>query len=288
MKTLTRLASTVLLTAAVVAGTSPAWAIPEGGASPDTPGTSVSVSPKQLAAGERLSFTVSGFPAGEIVYVKIDDGTECDAAAVHGACVYHQQKISSSGNVSGSFALPSNLRPGAHWLRFLASEPIVKDGQQVGIKGYTARGNSDFTVVAAGAGSGGGTSGSTGGSGSSGSNGSGNGSNGSNGSTDTTGSDATGSTGNGGGGADAGQTPADGTAAGGVVEVKPNAKPSTAPTATATPNGQDAAPVAAAPAEQIATAASDQSGFPWVGVLGFVGLIVLSFVGTRLAMSRRQ
>ncbi|MFT4082352.1 MAG: hypothetical protein QM638_07175 [Nocardioides sp.] len=137
----------------------PAAAIPPGGASNDTPGTSASSSPKTLHAGDTISFRVTGFPAGQVVYVKIDDGKFCAAAATHGACVVHQQVIGSGGSVSGSFVLPSDLKPGKHWLRFLASEPI--SGAGGGTKGYTARGNSDFTTVAGGSDDAGSDTGST-------------------------------------------------------------------------------------------------------------------------------
>ena len=138
---------------AVLALSSPAVAIPAGGASPDTAGTSASVSPATLAAGALIRFTVSGFPAGEVVYVKIDDGRFCAQQGVHGACVVHQQRIGGSGTVSGSFTLPADLQPGAHWLRFLASAELTgDDGSYLGVKGYTSRGNADFTVVGASSG----------------------------------------------------------------------------------------------------------------------------------------
>jgi len=127
-----------------------AVAIPSGGAGADTPGTASSVSPRTLAAGARISFTVSGFPAGEAVNVKIDDGQFCSEAATHGACVVHVQKIRSDGTASGDFLLPRDVAPGKHWLRYLASAPILDaNGNQQGIKGYTNRGDSDFTVARA-------------------------------------------------------------------------------------------------------------------------------------------
>jgi hypothetical protein len=141
------LAAGVLGVLLLVPGT--AGAIPDSGAGPDTPGTSASVSPRQLTAGAVISFRLSGFPGGETVYVKIDDGRTCSASAVHGACVVHQQAIPSSGTVTGSFALPRDLPKGAHWLRFLASKEVIgADGSYRGIKGYTRRGGADFTIVA--------------------------------------------------------------------------------------------------------------------------------------------
>ncbi|MFT3872505.1 MAG: hypothetical protein QM714_07650 [Nocardioides sp.] len=125
-----------------------AMAVPPTGPGPDTPGTSGSVSPRSLRAGQTLSFRISGFPGGEIVYIKIDDGKVCSQSGVHGACVVAQQRIPSSGAVSGSLVLPGDLKPGAHWLRFLASKKVYDaNGDYQGVKGYTLRGNSDFTVL---------------------------------------------------------------------------------------------------------------------------------------------
>jgi hypothetical protein len=154
----------LLALAALVLLAGPAAAIPGGGASPNTPGTHGSVSPRKLTAGTTIHFTVSGFPAGEVVYVKIDDGGFCSQKGVHGACVVHQQRLSGSGSAAGSFVLPGDLKPGAHWLRFLASvEMTDAQGNYLGTKGYTTRAGTDFTVVA-----GSGSSGSSGTSGSSG------------------------------------------------------------------------------------------------------------------------
>ncbi|MFO6454086.1 MULTISPECIES: hypothetical protein [unclassified Aeromicrobium] len=255
-----RLLAAATLALATIGLAAPATALPPGGADPDTPGTSVTVGPTQVAPGDRLSFTVTGFPAGETVYVKIDDGTQCDEAAVHGACVYHQQRISSSGSVSGSIAVPA-LKPGRHWLRFLASEPVMRDGEQVGVKGYTARGRSDFTVVAASGAAAGSDQGSDSG-----------------GAAGTAPGEDEGSAG----------SPAASSAAtqaatpGEVVKVAPPA--TTKPTEVApTPAATDE-PVAAPATETTAT--SDDAGFPWVGALGLVGLVAVSFAGTRLALAR--
>lgn len=139
-----------LLSLESVLGAQPAAAVPSTGPGDDTPGTSATVSPRSLRAGETIRFHITGFPGGEIVYVKIDDGKFCAESGVHGACVVHQQRIPASGTVSGSLVLPADLRPGNHWLRFLASEEVTgDDGSYEGIKGYTLRGDSDFVVVAA-------------------------------------------------------------------------------------------------------------------------------------------
>jgi len=125
-------------------GSAPAGALPPDGPSPDTPGTSSSVSPRQLEAGQTINFTVSGFPAGETLNIKIDDGLNCSQVSVFGACVVHKQRIPASGTVNGSFTVPVDVGTGPHWLRFLASE-LINGGPES--RGYTNRGNSDFTVV---------------------------------------------------------------------------------------------------------------------------------------------
>ncbi|MDG4762593.1 hypothetical protein O7632_00455 [Solwaraspora sp. WMMD406] len=125
-------------------------AVPPGGASPDTPGTASSVSPRDITPGSSISFQVSGFPPGESVNIKIDDGDYCGEAAVHGACVVHIQQIAADGTVSGSVPVPADLPPGAHWLRYLATEQFTDANGNAGTRGYTLRGGSDFTVVAAG------------------------------------------------------------------------------------------------------------------------------------------
>ena len=97
-----------------------AYALPPGGASSNTSGTSSTVSPT-VKSGGVISFNLRGFPANTMVSVKIDDGDACPADAPQGACVVHQQKSDGNGNVSGSFVLPSDLENGQHTLRFLAT-----------------------------------------------------------------------------------------------------------------------------------------------------------------------
>ncbi|MFT3860226.1 hypothetical protein [Micropruina sp.] len=134
------------LLSALLPAAVPAQAIPPGGAGPNTPGTWSRVSPRSLAAGGLIHFTVGGFPKGETVYVKIDDGKLCSDTS-HGACVYHTQKIPNSGVVNGSFRLPANLSKGSHTLRFLASAYVDADNPGAGTKGYTNR-SPRFTVKA--------------------------------------------------------------------------------------------------------------------------------------------
>lgn len=124
-----------------------AHAIPEDGAGANTPGTSSQVAPTSLTAGSTLSFSVGGFPAGEVVNIKIDDGLFCSESGTHGACVVHMQRIGSDGRASGSFTLPTDLAPGSHWLRFLASKVVTGGGG--GTLGYTRR-SPNFTIVSGG------------------------------------------------------------------------------------------------------------------------------------------
>ncbi len=145
-----------------------ALALPPDGPSPNTPGTYVEVWPTTVQAGDVLNFRVSGFPAGEIIHLKYDDGdaSVCGSSAVHGACVIHTQVVPSSGVTVGSIVIPSDLPAGTHWLRFLASAPAPGGGG--GVLGYSLHGqgggygNSNFTVVAGGTGGQGAASGSAG------------------------------------------------------------------------------------------------------------------------------
>jgi hypothetical protein len=107
--------------------------MPEGGPSPDTPGTYAEVSPKELRPGATIQFVVSGYPAGETLNIKIDDGAGYSDTTTAGSGVVHTQAIGASGSTSGSLRLPSDISEGWHWLRFLASE--VVEGK--GVLGYT-------------------------------------------------------------------------------------------------------------------------------------------------------
>lgn len=279
---MSRLTSVPALLVALVASlflavAAPASAIPDDGAGPDTPGTSASVSPKTLRAGETIRFTLSGFPAGEVAYVKIDDGVFCSESGVHGACVVHQQRIGADGRVAGSFTLPDDLEPGPHWLRFLASEEMTDaQGNYLGVKGYTRRGGADFTVVAGSASAGGG---------------------GASGSSATAGGTAAGSASTAGG--EAAAPAAVGTAvleAGQVLTVRPgraaragatpiaDPTPSAAPAAAPTPSaGAEASESSAGPEPGDATELSqagavvaEEGRFPLVGTVGLVLLLGLA------------
>lgn len=122
-----------------------AYALPPGGASAGTDGTST-VSPT-VKPGGVISFTLKGFPQNTMVSVKIDDGDSCPADAPQGACVVHQQKSDGNGNVSGSFVLPRDLKNGEHTLRFLAAG-AKKDskGKYLGTEPYSNK-SPVFTVT---------------------------------------------------------------------------------------------------------------------------------------------
>mgnify|MGYP000928338366 CR=1 FL=1 len=125
----------------------------------DSPGTEASVTTKTVQAGQQVSFTATGFPAGATVYVQLDDGATHWDSSLPGRSILHK-KVPSSGKVSGSVVLPANVAPGAHWLRFNATTADPNGGPQQ----ITCRGDSDFTVVAAqGQGEGGGQPGGNGG-----------------------------------------------------------------------------------------------------------------------------
>ncbi|MGO1319841.1 MAG: hypothetical protein ACTII7_12235 [Galactobacter sp.] len=133
----------------------PASALPPSGAGSNTPGTSSSVSPSTIQSGGTLHFTLRGFPAGEVVSIKIDDGNASSGdQSVQGQGVVHTQKIPSSGTVSGSFVLPS-LSNGNHTLRFLASTVVPGKGT----KGYTNKSPAFMVGGSAGGTSGGASAG---------------------------------------------------------------------------------------------------------------------------------
>lgn len=151
LRRVTRLLAALALALGLLAGVPvAAVALPPDGAGPDTAGTSSRVWPKQVKAGDRLYFEVSGYPANETVYIKIDDGNMCSDTS-HGACVYHTQKLNKKGYAEGSLVVPE-LAQGKHWLRMLATGDVYdsKTGEKIGYQGYTRRGGNTFTVVSGG------------------------------------------------------------------------------------------------------------------------------------------
>ncbi|KRB76890.1 hypothetical protein ASE01_08965 [Nocardioides sp. Root190] len=236
-----------------------ASAIPGGGASPNTPGTSSSIPTPSVPVGGTIRFQVGGFPAGETLFIKIDDEKFC-ASPPFGACVYHQQKIGANGSVSGSFTLPAGLAPGPHHLRFLASEQT-----DAGLKGFTRK-SPGFTVTAASMGSGSTGSGSTG-------SGSGSSSGGQVGAGTTTG--ATGAV------TPGAQDTTTGTLAAGPREAPAQGAEGAAPAAE--PQATLVAAPSAAPVES-----ADMTSVPWIGLYVLIGCLLVSSMTTTVVVLRRR
>ncbi|MEZ3179617.1 hypothetical protein KYY02_13265 [Streptomyces pimonensis] len=76
-------------------------------------GTSATITAgSRVAAGGRVSFRVTGFPAGQQLTVKLDDGK-----------ILGQWAVGSDGSYTGGVTVPADTAKGAHWLRFLAPNP---------------------------------------------------------------------------------------------------------------------------------------------------------------------
>lgn len=150
-RSMTALAAAALVALAGLGIGSAAQALPPDGPGAESKGTSSRVWPTTVKAGDTLNFEVSGYPANETVYIKIDDGNMCTDSS-HGACVYAMQKLDGKGSGQGSIVVPK-LSKGGHWLRMLATGDVFdkKTGKKIGYKGYTRRGGNDFTVVGGGA-----------------------------------------------------------------------------------------------------------------------------------------
>lgn len=275
------LASAVMVSGAALALVLPsAAALPPGGADDSTEGTSSTVT-GSVEAGGTLSFSLSGFPAGETVSIKIDDGAlDGSDNSVSGTGVVHQQKIGANGSVSGSFVLPSYVKPGTHWLRFLASQEIP-ESQGGGTKGFSNR-SPQFTVTGSASDSGdqGGAGGAAAGSGS-GASGAGGSSNAGGGSGSDSGAGA-----NGGVGA-AGVAGSQATASAGA-----SAKPTSGTLkVTASPSAKKKAqPAATTVTTIVAMEQSPKSAFPVLGVSVFSAALLIGAVaiGAVLLRNRRR
>ncbi|MFS4107031.1 hypothetical protein ACLU4X_20055, partial [Streptomyces sp. PD-S100-1] len=78
----------------------------------DATAPTVSLGARSVAPGGQVSFSVSGFPAGATLSVKLDDKT-----------LLKQFPLGDDGSVAGSVTIPAETAPGAgHWLRFLAPQ----------------------------------------------------------------------------------------------------------------------------------------------------------------------
>jgi len=235
------------------------------------------VSPRTLQAGGTIRFTLRGYPAGETVNVKIDDGVGYSNTTVQGAGVVYQQVVAKNGTVSGSFPLPAFVKPGKHWLRFLASQEMYKNGKYLGVKGFTNH-SPNFTVVAASNGS----NGSTGGNNDN--NGAGNNANGNSGANTTGGPSSAPTATQRVPGSTASSVPS----AGGVVTAKPSAE-----AASGTPDAvtESSSPSSDSSAEATPVSApSDPSsggGFPVVGASVLLGAVVVAGLLMWLLLGRR-
>ncbi|MEU6285102.1 hypothetical protein [Streptomyces sp. NPDC047028] len=112
-----------------------------GGGSDTSQGASVTITAgSSVTAGGKVSFRVTGFPAGRQLTVKLDDST-----------IIGQWPggIAADGSLSASVTIPRGTTSGAHWLRFLAPDPPTSL-------------RADFTVTSGGT-SGSGTAGGSGG-----------------------------------------------------------------------------------------------------------------------------
>lgn len=282
------LASAVMVSGAALALVLPsAAALPPGGAGDSTEGTSSTVT-GSVEAGGTLSFSLSGFPAGETVSIKIDDGAlDGSDNSVSGTGVVHQQKIGANGSVSGSFVLPSYVKPGTHWLRFLASQEIP-ESQGGGTKGFSNR-SPQFTVTGSASDSGG--QGSSGGAAA----GSGSGVSGAGGSSNAGGAGGAGGAGS---GSDSGAGANGGVGAAGVAgsQATASAGALAKPTSgtlkvTASPRAKkQAQPAATTVTTIVAMEQSPKSAFPVLGVSVFSAALLIGVVaiGAVLLRNRRR
>ncbi|MEU9594706.1 hypothetical protein AB0D84_33980 [Streptomyces sp. NPDC048193] len=81
----------------------------------DTASPAVTLGTTTVKPGGEVPVTVTGFPAGGTLSVKLDDTT-----------LLRQFPIGDDGSVSGSVTVPAAANAGgAHWLRFLAPDPAT-------------------------------------------------------------------------------------------------------------------------------------------------------------------
>ncbi|MFF7604112.1 hypothetical protein [Streptomyces parvulus] len=85
-----------------------------GGSGSSSGATATITANSRVAAGGKVSFRVTGFPAGERLTVKLDD------AKILGQW---EGGIGADGSFSGSVTVPDDVTRGAHWLRFLSPNP---------------------------------------------------------------------------------------------------------------------------------------------------------------------
>ncbi|MGW2843042.1 hypothetical protein ACWCWD_35285 [Streptomyces sp. NPDC001493] len=91
-----------------------------------------------VAAGGKVSFRLTGYPAGQQITVKFDDD-EIIGQWPDG--------IAADGTFSGTVTVPATATKGAHWLRFLAPNPSTSTKA-----GFTVTSGSDASAAAGGTG----------------------------------------------------------------------------------------------------------------------------------------
>ncbi|MCX5400828.1 hypothetical protein [Streptomyces sp. NBC_00102] len=77
-------------------------------------GAKAEITASEVQPGGKLHFTVTNFPASQVVTIKLDD----DA-------ILGQWDLDTEGTFEGDVDIPAEVTPGAHWLRFLAPNPAT-------------------------------------------------------------------------------------------------------------------------------------------------------------------
>ncbi|MGW1469239.1 hypothetical protein ACWCPT_33435 [Streptomyces sp. NPDC002308] len=104
-----------------------------------TPATSATITAgSSVAAGGKVSFRLTGYPAGEQITVKFDDD-EIIGQWPDG--------IAADGTFSGTVTVPATATKGAHWLRILAPNPSTSTKA-----GFTVTSGADASAAAGGTG----------------------------------------------------------------------------------------------------------------------------------------
>ncbi|MGW2282346.1 hypothetical protein [Streptomyces sp. NPDC001770] len=102
-------------------------------------GTSATITAgSSVAAGGKVSFRLTGYPAGQQITVKFDD------AEIIGQW---PGGIAADGTFSGTVTVPATATKGAHWLRFLAPNPSTSTKA-----GFTVTSGADPSAAGSGTG----------------------------------------------------------------------------------------------------------------------------------------
>jgi len=110
-------------------GASPAQAVPPGGPEPSHNGAKVKLSKRTVKPGGTIRVSGRRFPASKSATVKLDD----DRVGIIAVFA-----VNARGRFSGTLKIPRNvtriIRPGQHWLRFLAPASRVNGQTNTSIK----------------------------------------------------------------------------------------------------------------------------------------------------------